>query len=253
MAYSMAPLSLSFKSDGDLRSLVVSGQVDHSNVDRLVTVLDYLVDEEERCVSLDLADVHSIDSTALSCLTESASQLSEKQLRLHVSDASPAVQDCLDSHLLGDVICSKEQCSGQCCDLAAQSCRIDLFTLPSDTSYCREARNRIRAVAESAGLGGDWLRDVLMAAGEAVTNAIRHGHSGQQDSSFTVGCYASSERISISVSDSGPGFCPQDLPTFEDALFAEHGRGIHCMNSLMDAVVFSFDSGTTIRLIKGVG
>lgn len=252
MASGTALLSLSLKSDGDQPSLVVSGQVDHSNVYRLVTVLDYLVDEHERCVSLNLADVQSIDSTALGCLTESASQLSEKQRRLHVSNASCAVRKSLDQHLLGDLICKEETCTGQCCEIAARACRIDLFTLPSETSCCREARARVKSIAEAAGLGGDWLRDVMMAVGEAVTNAIRHGHSGSPDSSFTVGCHASSERICVSVSDNGPGFCPDALPTFEDTLFAESGRGIYCMNSLMDDVKFSFDGGTTIRLVKAI-
>jgi len=249
---SAAPLSLALKSDGGQPSLVVSGQVDHSNVYRLVTVLDYLVDEHERCVSLNLADVHSIDSTALGCLTESASQLSEKQRRLHVSEASCAVQKSLDRHLLGDVVCTEQNCTRQCCEMAAQTWRIDLFTLPSEACYCREARARVKNVAEAVGLGGDWLRDALMAVGEAVTNAVRHGHSASDDSSFTVGCYASSERMCVSVSDSGPGFCPDQLPSFEDVLFAENGRGVHCMNSLMDEVSYSFDGGTTVRLVKAV-
>lgn len=253
MASATAPLSLSLKSNGDQPSLVVSGQVDHSNVYRLVTVLDYLVDQHERCVSLNLADVHSIDSTALRCLTESATQLNERQRRLHVSEASGEVRQSLGNHLLGELICKEENCTGQCCGMAAQRCRIDLFTLPSETSYCREARLRVQNVAEAAGLGGNWLKDVLMAVGEAVTNAVRHGHSGQDDSCFTVGCYASSDRICVSVSDSGPGFMPEDVPTFEQALFAEHGRGIHCMNALMDEVTYNFNGGTTIRLVKAVG
>ena len=248
-----APLSLALKSDGEQPSLVVSGQVDHSNVYRLVTVLDYLVDEHEQCVSLNLADVHSIDSTALGCLTESASQLSEQQRRLHVSEASCAVQKSLDGHLLGDVVCTEENCSSSCCKFAAQSWQIDLFTLPSDTACCREARARVKKVAQAAGLGGDWLRDVMLAVGEAVTNAIRHGHSGRDDSSFTVGCFASPDRISVSVSDNGPGFCPNRLPAFEEALLAEHGRGVHCMNLLMDEVSYSFDGGTTLRMVKLAG
>lgn len=253
MASGTVPLSLSLKADGDQPSLVVSGQVDHSNVYRLVTVLDYLVDEHRRCVSLNLADVHSIDTTALGCLAESATQLSEKQRRLHVTDASRAVQKSLDSHPLGDLICVEEKCTEQCCQMASQACQIDLFTLPSDTSYCREARQRVKGVAEAAGLGGNVIRDVLMAVGEAVSNAVRHGHSGADDSSFTVGCYASAERMCVSVSDNGPGFSPDDLPSFEDVLFLEHGRGIHCIRSLMDEVSFNFDGGTTIRLVKVVG
>lgn len=252
MAIDSAPLSLSLESDGVQPSLVVSGQVDETNVYRLVTVLDHLVEEHERCVSLDLADVASIDSTALGCLAESAGAFGERQRRLHLKDASAPVQQSIDRHILRDILCCEDECAGHACQLTTTACRMDLFTLPSEASCCREARNRVMRVAESAGLGGAWLRDVMLAVGEAVTNAVRHGHSGQPDSCFSVSCIANSERISISVSDSGPGFKMGEVPSFEDALMMEHGRGVHCMNAIMDEVSFNFEGGTSVRLVKRV-
>ena len=50
-----------------------------------------------------------------------------------------------------------------------------------------------------------------------------------------------------------PGFRLEDVPRFEDALFKEHGRGIHCMTALMDEVSFSFEGGTSVRLVKRAG
>lgn len=252
MALNAAPLSLSLNSDGHQPALVVSGQVDETNVYRLVTVLDHLVDEHERCVSLDLTEVESIDTAALGYLAESAGAFTERQRRLHIKDASNAVQQTLDRHLLMDLFCSEPECAGRACQITAQACRMDLFTLPSDPCRCREARNRVKEVAESAGLGGNWLRDVMVAVGEAVTNSINHGHSGDEDSTFTVSCLANSERISISVSDNGPGFRIDEVPTFDDFLMGEHGRGIHCMNALMDEVSYSFEGGTSVRLVKRV-
>ncbi len=252
MVLGAAPLSLSLESDGNQPSLVVSGHVDGTNIDRLVTVLDHLVDEHERCVTLDLAEVESIDATALGYLAESANTFGERRRRLHIKDASHAVQQSLDRHLLMDLFCCEPECSGRGCDIADRVCHMDLFTLPSEPIYCREARNRVSRVAESVGLGGNWLRDVMIAVGEAITNAVRHGRSGADDSSFTVSCIANPERISVSVSDSGPGFRMEDIPTFEDALFREHGRGIYCMNALMDEVSFSFEGGTSVRLVKRV-
>lgn len=252
MALGVAPLSLSLMSDGNQPALVVSGQVDETNIYRLVTVLDHLVDEQDRCVSLDLRNVRSIDATALGCLAESAGALSEKHRRFHLKDASRAVQQLLDRHLLMDLLCCEPECVGYACKLAARTCRMDLFTLPSDPTFCREARTRVRQVAEAAGLGGNWLRDAMLAVGEAITNAVRHGHSGELDSSFTVSCMANSERISVSVSDNGPGFRMERLPSVEDVLLQEHGRGIHCMQAFMDEVSFSFEGGTSVRLVKHV-
>lgn len=252
MALGVAPLSLSLDSGGKQPSLIVSGHVDETNIDRLVTVLDHLVEEHERCVSLDLADVTSIDAIALGHLAESANTFSERRRRLHIKGASHAVRQSLDRHLLMDLFCCEPECAGRACEITARICRMDLFTLPSDPLYCREARNRVSQVAESVGLGGNWLRDVMIAVGEAISNAVRHGSAGVDDSSFTVSCIANPERISISVSDSGPGFRLEDVPAFEDALFREHGRGIHCMTALMDEVSFSFEGGTSVRLVKRV-
>jgi len=248
----VAPLSLSLESGGNKPSLVVSGHVDETNIDRLVTVLDHLVEEHERCVSLDLAEVASIDTTALGYLVESAGTFTERRRRLHIKDASHAVQEKLDRHLLMDLFCCEAECAGHTCEIASRVCRMDLFTLPSEPVNCGEARVRVRQVAESVGLGGNWLRDVMVAVGEAVSNAVRHGSSSADDT-FTVSCIANPERISISVSDSGPGFTIDDVPAFEDALFRENGRGIHCMNALMDEVSFSFEGGTSVRLVKRMG
>lgn len=253
MALSSAPLSLSLKPDGDQPALVVSGQVDESNVYRLVTVVDYLADERDNCVSINLADVHSIDDAALACLAESAGQLTEKHRRLHVSDASHAVQKSLNRHVLGELVCSEETCAGRCCDIEVQPSQFDLFTLPAELPSCREARNRVRRVAEAAGITGSLLGDVVMAVGEAVANAVQHGCTGADGSSFTVGCIASQSRICISVSDNGPGFQVDDIASAEDSLLSERGRGIHCISSLMDEVSFHFDGGTTIRLVKHAG
>lgn len=250
MALNTAPMSLSLQSDGNRPLLAVSGHVDGTNVYRLVTVLDHLVEEHERCVSLDFSELESIDTTALGYLAESAGVLSERRRRLHLREASHEVRRCLNRHPLGELFCLEEQCVGQSCEIAERACRMDVFSLPSDPSCCREARHRVKRLAQEAGLQDQWLRDVLLAVGEAVANAVRHGHSGQDDSSFTVSCLASSDRISVSVSDNGPGFCPTDRPPFDNAFLAESGRGIHCMNTLVDDVSFSFDGGTTVRLVK---
>jgi anti-sigma regulatory factor (Ser/Thr protein kinase)/anti-anti-sigma regulatory factor len=243
-------MSLSLQSDGNRPSLAISGHVDETNVYRLVTVLDHLVEEHDRCVSLDLSELESINTTALGYLAESAGVLSERRRRLHLREASGDVRRCLHRHPLGELFCLEEQCLGHDCEIAARACLMEVFDLPSDPACCREARHRVLRVAREAGLEDQWLRDVMLALGEAVANAVRHGHSGQDDSSFTVSCLASSDRISVSVSDSGPGFRLADRPSYDETLLAESGRGIHCMNSLVDDVSFSFDGGTTVRLVK---
>jgi serine/threonine-protein kinase RsbW len=134
-------------------------------------------------------------------------------------------------------------------DLDGVAWEMDTFTLPSAMIHCQQARQRVDRLAETLGFSKAARRDVMMAVGEAVTNAIEHGNAGEDDH-FTVRCLATPERLCISVSDNGSGFCPDSLPSMQDALFQEHGRGIHCIRALMDEVTFFFDAGTTVRMVK---
>jgi len=253
-AIGATPLEVSLESDGHAPSVVVKGQVDGDNISNLISVLDKLAGEHEQCISLDMSEVESIDDSALEILAGSAGALSVKQRRLRLADASGTVSSLFNKHSISDAFCRENHCEHKCgsgsCHLAASTCQVDVFTLPSEYTYCREARDRVMQVAEASNFSKCKLADVKLAIGEAISNAVRHGHSGKPDSTFTISCIATTERVCVTVRDSGPGFRPEDIPSFEDALFMEHGRGVHCMNAVMDEVTFSFEGGTTVRLVK---
>ena len=250
MAIDTAHLGLSLRSDENRPLLAISGHVVESDVNRIVSALDHLTEEHQQCVSLDFSEVDGIDAAAIHCLADTAGCRTQPKRRLHFRQASEEIRRCLDQHPLSDLFCFEERCYAS--NPPQASCRMDVFSLPSDTDYCREARRRIRDVARQAGLDDDSISDVLLAVGEAVANAIRHGHSGRDDSEFTVSCLATPEKLSVSVSDSGPGFVPDPQAPREVSWFAESGRGIGCMRSLVDEVSFSFNGGTTVRLVKNL-
>lgn len=248
------PLMISLESDCHQPSVIVNGKINYINISGLTRLLDSLAEENYQCVSLDLGAVENIDTEALGELANIAGMFTEKQKRLHLKNASLAVRHSLDKHFLSDLFCCESECM-RCqtpgsCTAVSRMCRTDVFTFPSNIEYCHIARERVMDVAQATEFSKCELSDVMLAVGEAVSNAIRHGHSGKNDSCFTVSCVATNESMRVSVTDSGPGFSFDDLPTFEDALFAEHGRGIYCMNAVMDEVSYSFDDGTTVRLTK---
>ena len=96
---------------------------------------------------------------------------------------------------------------------------------------------------------------ILLAAGEAVTNAVVHGSWGQQDSVMVVRWAMAGERFSFSVQDRGPGFDSSRTAMSRRAHPSQNrGRGLYIMHALMDRVVV--DSGlygTRILLEKALG
>ncbi|MGB9620318.1 MAG: ATP-binding protein [Armatimonadota bacterium] len=127
---------------------------------------------------------------------------------------------------------------------------MDLFTLPSTMLHCQEARLRVDSIAGSVGMNEAARSDIMLAVGEAVANAVEHGNGNDPSRSFTVRCLAAPGRVFVSISDEGPGFCPDELPSIEEAMMLERGRGIHCMTAVMDKVRFEFGHGTTVRMAK---
>lgn len=250
-AITTAPLSIALEIHEQRPSLAVRGQADDSNIHRVLDALDRLAHQHEHCVSLDLAGLQSMDVAAASRLAGTAGVLKSQGKRVRIKRASPPVRDVMDRMVLADAFCCEEECSYELCParcgIASADWEIDVFTLPSAMSCCQEARVRVDRIAEAVGFSSCNRKDILLAVGEAVSNAVRHG-SGSD--SFTVSCVATSSRLCVSVSDSGPGFDPDALPSLEEALFAEHGRGVHCMRALMDEVSYSFSGGTTVRMVK---
>jgi serine/threonine-protein kinase RsbW len=95
---------------------------------------------------------------------------------------------------------------------------------------------------------------ISMSVIEAGTNAIQHGHKRDATRLVDVAFRLFSDRLEVSVHDSGPGFDPNAVngdATAPEHLFDARGRGIFIMRSCMDSVDFEFsDSGTVCHLVK---
>jgi len=86
---------------------------------------------------------------------------------------------------------------------------------------------------------------------EAMSNAILHGNSGNEDLKVHVRIYISSNRIVIRIEDQGEGFSYDDTmdPTGKDNILKGSGRGIYLIRELMDSVVFK-KGGRAIEMEK---
>ena len=115
------------------------------------------------------------------------------------------------------------------------------------------AMKTAEAVGEFMNLDHDKIEEVKMAIIEACINAFEHGNSqeGRIDVNFDIG----DDGLTISISDHGAGFDPEEVRLEVEKRRADgerrRGWGLTIMQELMDEVkIDSDDEGTTITLVK---
>ena len=117
---------------------------------------------------------------------------------------------------------------------------------PCHAGFAKLARRGLREFAARLGFERRALDDIESAAGEALANAVEHGHHPEKG--VTVKARQLANGLSIVIHDSGPGF-KGDVEAHNGRRKAPRGYGIRLMTTLMDAVEFA-DNGRCVRLTK---
>ncbi|HOV98788.1 MAG TPA: ATP-binding protein [Bacteroidota bacterium] len=104
----------------------------------------------------------------------------------------------------------------------------------------KKIEKAIREFTRVNKLGEDIQYRLLVAATEAVNNAIIHGNKMDKRKKIHLSCCIYKTKIVVRVRDNGQGFDPRSIPdpTTEDNLLKEHGRGVFLIFALMDEVKF---------------
>jgi anti-sigma regulatory factor (Ser/Thr protein kinase) len=114
---------------------------------------------------------------------------------------------------------------------------------PADVSNLAPARSALRSWLTRARVAPDQSLDVLVAAGEAVANAIEHGHRHSPQGTISLGATVLADQVRLTITDTGSWKVPQP------AAQSHRGRGITLMRGLMQDVDIQPDStGTTVHL-----
>ncbi len=102
---------------------------------------------------------------------------------------------------------------------------------------------------------GEDAEALLLAVGEACSNAVSYGGGGKSDPHFSVTCSClEGGSLQVDVWNRGNGFQPDlniigVMPDLDE--FATHGRGFGLMLALVDDVqVLSEEGNTVVRLRK---
>lgn len=116
--------------------------------------------------------------------------------------------------------------------------------VPALTSSARVVRRSLRRLCIANGLTDDQIFRVLVAAGEAVSNAIEHAYATGSGLVRVKGSRKDGSLV-IEVSDEG---------RWREGRRHEGGRGLELMRRLMDEVVVDqTDSGTAVRQRLEIG
>jgi serine/threonine-protein kinase RsbW len=128
------------------------------------------------------------------------------------------------------------------------------LSLPSRIETVATAAAAVADFVTRSGVSEDAAFGIDMAVREAVTNAVVHGNSQDEQKIVDIVLKSSPEALEISVHDQGPGFNPNEVPdpTAEENLLKTSGRGIFFMRSFMDEVHWFLppEGGTTVRMLK---
>jgi serine phosphatase RsbU (regulator of sigma subunit)/anti-sigma regulatory factor (Ser/Thr protein kinase) len=121
------------------------------------------------------------------------------------------------------------------------------ISFPARVNELSRGRAALRSWLTRTRVNPEQAHDVLVAAGEAVANAIEHGHRDSPEGIITLRATALVDQVRLTIVDTGSWKPP------EPAADRYRGRGITLMRALMQDVAIHPDAtGTTVHLFARI-
>lgn len=116
-----------------------------------------------------------------------------------------------------------------------------VITLPSTHGAARLLQPAMAAaVIQHSSVEAEDLQPVILAVTEAVTNACIHGNKLNPALEVTVHLACEANRLTVSITDCGSGFSPDEVPDprTDDRVMQPGGRGLLVMRELATELRF---------------
>jgi serine/threonine-protein kinase RsbW len=126
--------------------------------------------------------------------------------------------------------------------------------IESQVANLRIVENAIDETTSVIGISQDNYGKILVSAMEAVNNAILHGNKSNPEKIVDIEISFESDELKISVTDEGPGFCPEKVPdpTTPENIEELNGRGIYLMSHLADKIKYSEKGNSVTMTFKNI-
>jgi anti-sigma regulatory factor (Ser/Thr protein kinase) len=117
--------------------------------------------------------------------------------------------------------------------------------VPAEPASLTIVRAKLRQWFQSAGIGADTAADLLLAVGEAASNAAEHAQDGAEHKvELTVTAAATGDGVRLAVCDDGCWKPPPESP-------GNRGHGLRVIAALVDTVRLSpTQDGTIVEMTK---
>ncbi|MBM7644680.1 serine/threonine-protein kinase RsbW [Scopulibacillus daqui] len=132
------------------------------------------------------------------------------------------------------------------------------LTIPAKPEFVGVVRLTISGIANRMGYTYEDIEDIKIAVSEACTNAVNHAYREDEDGKISLKIDSFEDRIEIMVIDRGKSFDFQETisnlrpidPSMSLDKINEGGLGLFLIETLMDKVTISGDSGVIVVMTK---
>src|SRR5262249_42684409 len=100
------------------------------------------------------------------------------------------------------------------------------LTIPSDLRMLAVARDFVEAICQSEELDRATTHAIGLAAGEAITNVIRHSHHNRPEIPLHIGCRLEAGAMEVVLRAHGEPFDLEAVPPLDPGELRVGGRGV---------------------------
>src|SRR4051794_37084424 len=207
------------------------GELDFQNAHVVRDTLQSVAQDAGSPLVLDMSNLRFIDSSGLSALVSAARRAQLQGRILRVEGASAHVRHLLAVSGFARFfqIVGAELVPGPSTGTNPER-RVWqhlAFTIPARTCLVKHIRARVSEMLESLAPDGTLLDAVNLAVGEAASNAVRHGCREDDAKKVRVQSATDGYTLVVEITDPGPGFDPDGIPSPELGELREGGMGIY--------------------------